>query len=953
MTSTFLSRVSAELRALKFTLSPEVSLLELQRAVRDGNISQAMVVSEMAGLEAMLGWFEEAKNHARLVLDHHIPTADPVDLARARLAHAAALLAEGEQNAIEHFDAGIQSARTTGQRATDIIVVGRINRASALYILGHRSVAIEEFDRLLSEIHRMGYTSSMLLGIRTINIDYNLMVADEQAGEDRATSILKYQTMADGAFDADYPAIAGFCFEGLSAECKRLDLYSQALHYCDAAERAWRAADQKTRIPNLWSRRGEILKSIGDTDGARQIGRQLLALGDTNSASRRQRAMGASLLGSVADYVGNTTDSIRYNLLAARFSLESPYRLSVDPVGPLDELVNACAAARALGDEASLANIRRLVDTWKPPRLSDHPDDLVGSEIVGDIIGMVKAGLHDDLMGFEQHFERFRGRPPVIEVFSSTEFDRFRRECLRKLFGHVSGGQEALAIDLGELWHHVIHLQGEDDELVRTRYMVANVRPVLDRILRTNPSLEPHHKFELVELTRVTGFDRELALAAAPQSIRGAVRNAVHSQMSHDKTGWTTSLVLRRPLAWDGDRPSCLAHIAGVEPYELSSLVNKGRLGEAAGILQIYLQANMLHWCWFNYSDSPCAGHYAIPSEAISKLGRFRSTMVPTIGPYDVEAVSRFHLRTIDLPAVAALRTALSPMVDSRQVARNLATYLPSEAREGVLDFLSGLPFITMEDLSQSVSMLIPSIVWDGDSSGRILLSCGENLAHIPLVLAVGSCGTPLLNKHHLTVLPPIDLLAAIDSHVRPADVRWKLLRVENALGDLNFAGDQAMGQSGNLLLAPDIAATTALLYRGHLVENHYGRPGLSGVILGDAHPALVTQAELRTQSKHLRAPSRVALMACRAAGWDTASEWGGIGPALIERGVQDFLAPMWSLIDSDECEKLDGEVARILCSADVGDELWQFQRSMLNELLDGSNTIGPHWWTSLTLLSL
>jgi CHAT domain-containing protein len=143
-----------------------------------------------------------------------------------------------------------------------------------------------------------------------------------------------------------------------------------------------------------------------------------------------------------------------------------------------------------------------------------------------------------------------------------------------------------------------------------------------------------------------------------------------------------------------------------------------------------------------------------------------------------------------------------------------------------------------------------------------------------------------------------------------------------------------------------------AVVYRGHLAEPQASRPSDAGIFAGEGQ--IIRAGALLRDPGPWRMPSRLALLACRGAGWDLGGEWGGFGAAAMLRGTEDVLAPLWPLIDAAPGEAMDSEVIGLMSSQRP---LWTALRERTVELASDwfsakTNALPPHWWASLALMS-
>lgn len=936
------AQAAEELRALRAILTPETRLRELQASTAR---RESGVLAEMANIQVSLGWLDEAKANADAVLNRTALAIDRPSYARALIAFAYCESKYDLEKALRSFDHAVALARTLGPSGLDSYIAAQINRA-LVFFERDEIEAVSELERLLTTIARAPYLSTRLKALRLANVEYNLISTRAASGSDDV-SVLGLQRLADHCAAIDYPGIAAKCLEALSKACKDLDLYSQSLYYSTLAEETYRRADAASLSLKVTAQRGKIYKSLGDVPRATAVARQLLDATPDTTVGRARRIAGVGLLADLAEYAGDLRAMAKWNLQAGYLTLNDPPGAGVVPTGPLGFITAAYEAARKLRDPELLRQTRDLIRRWSPP-----PDGHRYQREFMHLQQVVAAGVASDSIRFRHYLDQFISSP--IFALERAEMTGLASTFQEVFFPVDLDDDAAYSVDLEELWKHVLHLAGEDDEIIRTRYMRANVEPVLNRILaRSSSTLAAHHQFELVELSRVTGFDRTSAsLNDHQQSLRGKVRQTAHAHVDRFLNSWTTAVPLRHPIDWNEQLRSCLTDISGLGANRLDLLLQVGNLPNASGILQLYLHSGVLHWVWSDGGGRPLSGRRNVSSFAMQAIDAFRSTMLPTITAHDLSIASRFDLPREQLSVVSALRVALSPMGDSDELARDLAAYLPRDRRARILDETSRSPWISIETLSRAMGELIPAQAWSAPP-GRILLSSNQALTHLPIALAISDGGVLLLQDHYLTTMPPLDLLSTLDPQVGDVVSVWHVERIENSGGDLNFAGERADGTAGHLLFESKVAAKSVLIYRGHLVTSEVGRPGLASVILGLDAPSLVTQAELRDANSELRAPRRVALMACRAAGWDIASEWGGLGPALIERGTREFLAPMWTLIDSPECQELDAAAEAVMVSPDPGKQLWELKLGWLESQLKAEARLGAHWWSSLNLLSI
>jgi hypothetical protein len=195
-------------------------------------------------------------------------------------------------------------------------------------------------------------------------------------------------------------------------------------------------------------------------------------------------------------------------------------------------------------------------------------------------------------------------------------------------------------------------------------------------------------------------------------------------------------------------------------------------------------------------------------------------------------------------------------------------------------------------------------------------------------------------------LLPPLNVLTAAPPASGGLVEEWRIVEVGNGAGDLAFSGSRSAESSiVRAFVCPsrEEASTTSLLYRGR-------RPSEAAFVVGPGR--ILSARALFDDTSTWWAPRRIAVLACRAAGWDFSGEWGGLGAAAMLRGTEEFVAPLWPIIDAPQAKIVDESVRGALGSSELWRSLWSSARQRSEELRTRPTTaIAPHWWAALAYM--
>jgi hypothetical protein len=856
-------------------------------------------------------------------------------------AHASSLgvlaLTEVHSNishALELWEKQLTVIWRSGLVLTDIHVTALTNMGAGLSVIERDDDGRSKLVEAERAWRATSYNNTRLRDSRGLLIRYNR--AGSSAGTD-VQRLRELHQVIDAAEALGHREISALAHMSLSTIYHGRDLYSPSLVHAAIATELWSLCERPERRAEVQLGRSDTLSSLGLMREAEQL------LDDVDGAG----------VGSRSAYIESHRLSQLADIARYRGEPESAARLAVESARamPTRTLGDQWAGVRAWLIAALHLHVTPVSDLLdEAMRELRHAVRALESGPRRALAEVLVAGLDGGPEAFSEQLASFRKAWPDFPVRDGEGLDALLATVKAVIWNETAGDE--LTTDLIEYWGHIQHMSNEDDELVRARYRTANALPALHQILtRHHGALSAELQFELVELVR---FAAVSALLALPGSVSGepSLRRLARDHLQAAGMRFPAVYGEPRPLAF-GVRSTPLAEIAQQAPLDVSILLSQRSHAEP-DVLQLYLRGSTLHW-FYRDRQGLLSGRAPVSPSALRVITSFRAFATPRIGPFEAHVAAAAGLAAQELAVVAAARTAVGPFGGMRDVAADLLCYLPASRRERVWRALADLDLPTPSDVGYALGELVPDCVL-GPTRRELFVSTDLELATLPFVLANrAEWREPLLARRYPLVLPPLNLLAAAPPPNDDDKGEWSVTRIGNALGDLSFAGRRSStNELARAIMIEDgaVAARSALVYRGHLAEPPPGRPSESGLYGG---PGQVLRAHtLLEDPRPWRTPARLALLACRAAGWDLGSEWGGIAAAAMLRGTLDVIAPLWPLIDAPPAQVLDDRLARLVASpGSLTSTVW-------NETLDQyenwfssqSSASPPHWWASLVLMS-
>jgi len=789
----------------------------------------------------------------------------------------------------------------------------------------YTNLKLKASRKLLLEFYRSSFTLSR----------------DREAG-----LTLLVQTIRD-ADTAEEKAISALGHMSLSRVYQKSDLYSASLAHAAIANHIWEALGRPERQAEVILTQSKVLKSLGLIGQAEEL------LNKIKGAGFGSRAMYIaseclSQLAEIREYEGKFDECVRLTIASAH---SAPSIVMGDSTEPIASWLAAGIRASEAGDFQAVEEVKEMIASAAESLTEDEP----WKDFVVHIVPAILDRDFDQLYSLEQNY---RARWADFKGFGYELNESGVDGLFDSMWGMLRGATgDKFNDDLVEYWQHICHISGEDNEEVRARYRAANCLPVLNRILSTGDSrVSAELQLELIELVRFGALSGLSTLITEGSDVRQPLRRIAREHLESAGFHFPAIYGEARPLMF-GSKATELASIAEKPPVDVNLLLRRDRHGDLPDLLQLYLRGNSLHWAYREAGEKPESGTRQISRRTLSIINSFRAWMTPHIGDFEGHVAAQAGLETSQLAAVAAARTAFAPFIDMRQLAIDFLYYLPSRKRNIIWNAIESLDLPTMTQVSLALGEFIPDCALSKKTSRRLLLSTDLELATFPFSLArKEDWEKPLLGYRYPSILPPLNILtASAPSPSTDGSAPWIVAQVGNSLGDLFFAGKESDSESVlSTIVITDAtkASRTAVVYRGHLAEPPFGQPSESGIYVGRGQ--ILRSRAMLEDARPWRTPARLALLACRAAGWDLGGEWGGIAAAAMLRGTDDVIAPLWPLIDAQYAELLDKHLGRVIGQiTPLHESLQEEMISFHDSWISGEdNAIPPHWWASLALMS-
>jgi hypothetical protein len=881
---------------------------------------------------------EEAEQDAGAAIERGVVT-DPTGhaLALGALAMVAAARRD-EENAVRLHGHAMRVIWRAGLIESDLHVIALIRESDSLYTFGHFKSSTLKLEAAESSWRRARYEHNDLRRARGLFLQYKRAEREFAHSEPEGIArLLHLIAAAEAAGRREFGALGHM---SLAELYRKTDLYSPSLVHSAIASEMWGACGRQSRVAEVALIRSNTLSSLGLMLDARRILDDIEGAG-VGSRGRYVEAERLIQLADLARYEGDANGAVDLALAGARLT---PHIVLGDFTAAIGNWFTAALHAHATGrvDALAEASSGLLLAAGQVRESGPWPD----------VTRMIASAATGDIAGATSLASLAREKWPEWQSITGARVEDL--VGLVERFVAKRNAPEELALDLAEFWEHIVHVSAEDDEQIRAQFRLANCLPVLHRILTGNESaLSPDLQFELVELVRFGAIpalhatSRERPEAALRVIAREHLKSAgMHFPAVHGEP---------RPLRFAGVSTE-LAAIVDAPLLDVDVLLRLED-GDLPDVLQLYLRGSTLHWVYRVEGHVPLNGCTTLDRGTLGTLAAFRSLATPHIGPFEGQVAGAHDVAAQFLRIVAAARTAYGSLARRPEIAADLLRFVPAHVRNRVWRELAELEGPDDTEIAYALGNLIPACVWAEKTKRRLVVSTDLQLAVLPLVLADRPEWTePLLARRYPVVMPPLNLLAASPPPIqRAAADPWAVTRVGNTLGDLSFAGPRSAEEavlSAFVISDATEAARRAVLYRGHLVEPPAGRPSEAGIYT--AADQGIRARTMLEDPRPWRTPARLALMACRAAGWDMGGEWGGLAAAAMLRGTQSVIAPLWPLIDAEPAAILDSRVCQVIGEGgDLAQNLGELTAELQSEWSAASpGAIPPHWWASLVLVS-
>ncbi|MGN6606501.1 MAG: CHAT domain-containing protein [Jatrophihabitans sp.] len=473
----------------------------------------------------------------------------------------------------------------------------------------------------------------------------------------------------------------------------------------------------------------------------------------------------------------------------------------------------------------------------------------------------------------------------------------------------------------------------------------------------------PDVSAELIERARVAGTPKGID---APDALVGRFT----ANPPPSATGGPLSRDLVAPVNRPG--PLRLHRNAGVDEPDtsyLSELVEVAA-GRGAWWWGTWVQRGHLYWAVRDPGGRVEAGHARVAADILD-LARSLApvptadevTLARELASDPTTAKSWAHL-------AATARVLAGPMTGDCAAADAVNRVLPAPLRTDTNQ--SNIDFD--EAMASLGAVLLPAPLYDAASdeatSGdpvRLVVSIAPGLAWLPLPLLKAS--TPSGHRHlvefaDLSLFPPWPIAAQL---ARSAGVaappNHVAVSVTDPLGDLRYArrsrpiaasmhlghrdsGVQQQATPANLRRALRSApAASMLLYQGHVELTNPSEPlSASFVLTEDGRPCLISAQDIVADRDTWTFPQTVFLDGCESTGTWGSAEWGGLVPALLQRGARQVIATLWPIVEAPAATDVTADiVAATLELGDAARAVSRVQRRLLSHWRQGSTRVTPH----------
>ncbi|WP_143681675.1 hypothetical protein [Actinacidiphila glaucinigra] len=483
---------------------PWGTLRELQQA--DMRQPSAGRKARMAALHAVVGDLVESVMLAGAVVQASEPVAS-LERARAHVSLAASWAAAGGLNVPvrgmtprQHIAAGLRILAEADPGGGYLTAASLINAATAEYAIGDLDAAYRHLGRARGLVSSWGKSAPMrgpYLGL----IEFNTVV---MADLDERSMVAALLGVHDQARREGVLRTCGLVDQTLAGRFAAAHLYTPALLHGERAREIWHRCRRPERVASIDYTLLEIYKNLGAEEERERLERQLIGITRPESVFR---GIATQAKAKVSEHYHDLADYRRSEQYE-----ESAWK-TIEPVlkaegghvtsgGALGLVFGGVRTARKLGDD-------RLVAKWRSRAafmargIDAYLESSTGwGASFGRYLEAIIDGDRQAVATLQQEIVR-----KTLEVNAYGKAALPAVIALQEHLDTVEPGDD-LDTDLREYWQHLRSLASEDAEEIRSRFRSANVVPVLNRILGSNPDLDPWIQFETVELARtgsVTG----------------------------------------------------------------------------------------------------------------------------------------------------------------------------------------------------------------------------------------------------------------------------------------------------------------------------------------------------------------------------------------------------------------------------------------------------------------
>ncbi|MCX4858285.1 CHAT domain-containing protein [Streptomyces canus] len=927
---------------------------ELQSLLaEDRAASSPWVRARLASLHGVLGNAPEQFAYAADVLARPTATLDMLTRIRAHAscASAAALTTPDNRllhgvDSLGHARAALHLCDATEFKESPVVLSAFLSCAAA-FAFAHDAAGSQAcLARLPPAIAKWPQGDSLRIKIELMGS----LNAVFLSGADARTLVAALMELHQRAAALEVPQVCALIDEHLAELFRTNGLYTPAIIHGERARSAWERLARPEKVAAIELLLMKVYLGLGATGEVERLRDRLVALRRTESGFRIVRA---EVLSGLADLAFDAGDIAR-----SEQDYDAAHLL-------LEPEVAAGHRGFAIGTRAGIitGGIRAAVSLsrggrrpeWRErqARLGLDVDHYVASTngFGKNLMALMDAVLSDDPVAAEP-----LSRSLAHKALATNPYGRMlvgNLTDLVKLAGASKPGTN-LKEDLDEYWQHLEHFAGEDSEDIRLAYRGANIVPVLNRILASNPALTAWTQFEAVELARWGSVAGAQAIGVPGDTEKSHARRLALSAYQSQGIVFPASVGQARGI-------SCTLLGGSSFPAparDIGEAVGAAGWAQPPDILQLYLRGRAVHWCLLELEGPRIASGTFPATSAARTLAWLNDWASPRPTRLDAQSAAATGASEAQLTVLAAMRCAAGPFVAQPELAADFSLALPRKVARAALARVLALEEPSTADICAGIGELLPGLPELYRRSRPLLISAQNGLATVPFTMARPRAGGRLLGTARpVLTLAPMNTLTHMRTRPRagPETVDWKLTVIGNCVGDLGYCGDTSSPADLNaaLMLTAAEADSAAVLYKGHFVRGANDWPSQGGLATGPGGDRLLRASDVLLDRTDRFGPLRLAIMACEASGWGLSPEWGGTASALMLRGVREVIAPHWPIIDSPSSALIDTRVQSLLTHR--GD-LPKAYGTMIADLADDwlhrpAHAVAPHWWAGLTLV--